>query len=516
MSGEIGVGAGIIVGGELFRGSQGFGGEFGHMTIDANGRPCACGSRGCLETLAGLEPLLELAGLDPASAATTTGSGAPVAELATRARMGDQQALGALREAGHWLGIGIASAANLLNFQAVVLGGFFAQLATWLAASDRARARDARARLRVGRPAAAAVDARARGGGARGRRAVAPARADRPRVGRDCVGTTLSEVMAQQLGNRPCGGRYGDIVQAIGNTPLVELKRLSPKPGVRIWAKLESHNPTGSVKDRVARSMIESAEEQGAIAPGQTILEPTSGNTGISLAMICARKGYPLRVVMPDNVTPERTQLLKMYGADIVYSEGSKGSNGAVELALQMAESDASYYMPYQYGNEANPRAHYEGTAPEILEELDEVTAFVAGLGTGGTLMGNGRRLREELGDSVKIVAAEPMQGEPVQGLRSLDDGFIPPIIDLSLLDRKIFVTNHDAIVWTRRLLDEEGIFAGVSSGAIASIAVRIAGELDEGNVVFIVCDDGWKYLSSGVYTLPVEEIENLDSTVWW
>ena len=219
---------------------------------------------------------------------------------------------------------------------------------------------------------------------------------------------------------------------------------------------------------------------------------------------------------MPDNVTPERTQLLKMYGAEIVYSPGTKGSNGAVEMALTMAEADSSYYMPYQYGNQANPNAHYNGTAPEILEELDEVTAFVAGLGTGGTLMGDGRRLQEELGDAVKIVAAEPMQGEPVQGLRSLDDGFIPPIIDISLLDRKIFVTNHDAIVWTRKLLDEEGIFAGVSSGAIASIAVRIAAELDEGNVVFIVCDDGWKYLSSGIYTRPVEEIENLDSTVWW
>ena len=205
-----------------------------------------------------------------------------------------------------------------------------------------------------------------------------------------------------------------------------------------------------------------------------------------------------------------------MYGAEIVYSPGDKGSNGAVEMALDMAASDASYYMPYQYGNQANPAAHYNGTAPEILEELDEISAFVAGLGTGGTLMGNGRRLKEELGDAVKIVAAEPMQGEPVQGLRSLDDGFIPPIIDISLLDRKIFVTNHDAIVWTRRLLDEEGIFAGVTSGAIASIAVRIANELDEGNVVFIVCDDGWKYLSSGIYTRPVEEIENLDSTVWW
>src|SRR6201999_3088938 len=274
--------------------------------------------------------------------------------------------------------------------------------------------------------------------------------------------------------------------------------------------------PTGSVKDRVAKSLIEDAEAKGAIAPGQTILGPTSGNTGISLAMICSRKGYPLKVVMPDNVTQERTQLLKMYGAEIVYSPGEQGSNGAVAMALEMAEADASVYMPYQYGNQANPDAHYNGTALEILEELDEVAAFVAGLGTGGTLMGNGRRLKEELGESVKTVAAEPMQGEPVQGLRSLEDGFIPPIIDLSLLDRKIFVTNHDAIVWTRKLLDEERLFAGVSSGAIARVAVRIAGELDEGNVVFIVCDDGWKYLSSGIYTRPVEEIEHLDSTVWW
>ena len=318
------------------------------------------------------------------------------------------------------------------------------------------------------------------------------------------------------LRNRPCGGRYGDIVQSIGNTPLIELPQLSPKSGVRIWAKLESRNPTGSVKDRVARALIEDAEEKGAIGAGQTILEPTSGNTGISLAMICARKNYHLKVVMPENVTPERTQLLQMYGAEIVYSEGSKGSNGAVELALAMAEQDPSYYMPDQYSNQANPNAHYNGTALEILEELDEISAFVAGLGTGGTLMGNGRRMKETFGDAVKIVAAEPMQGEPVQGLRSLDDGFIPPIIDLSLLDRKIFVTNSDAITWTRRLLDQERVFAGVSSGAIASIAVRIAGELDEGNVVFVVCDDGWKYLSSGLYTLPVDEIANLDSTVWW
>ena len=321
--------------------------------------------------------------------------------------------------------------------------------------------------------------------------------------------------MAERLENKPCGGRYGDIVQSIGNTPLVELKRLSPKPGVRIWAKLESRNPTGSVKDRVARSMIEDAEARGAIEPGHTLLEPTSGNTGISLAMICRRKGYPLKVVMPDNVTPERTQLLEMYGAQIVYSEGSKGSNGAVEMALEMAAADASFYMPYQYGNQANPLAHYNGTAVEILEELDSVAAFVAGLGTGGTLMGNGRRLKEHNPETL-VVAAEPMQGELVQGLRSLDDGFIPPIIDISLLDRKIFVTNRDAIVWTRRLLDEEGLFAGVSSGAIASIAVRIANELDEGNVVFIVCDDGWKYLSSGIYTKPLDEIERVEDTIWW
>src|ERR671914_352944 len=233
----------------------------------------------------------------------------------------------------------------------------------------------------------------------------------------------MHRVFEPRLDNRPCGGKYGDIVQAIGHTPLVELKRLTPKPGVRIWAKLESYNPTGSVKDRVAKGLIEDAESRGAIRPGQTILEPTSGNTGISLAM---------------------------------------------------AEADADYYMPYQYGNEANPLAHYNGTAVEILEELDEVAAFVGGLGTGGTLMGNARRLKEENPDT-KIVAAEPLQGELVQGLRSLDDGFIPPIIDLTLLDRKIFVSNRDAVVWTKRLLAEEGLFAGVSSGAVASIAVRVA-----------------------------------------
>ena len=318
----------------------------------------------------------------------------------------------------------------------------------------------------------------------------------------------------EQLLNKPCGGRFGNIVESIGNTPLVELPRFSPKPDVRIYAKLEGHNPTGSVKDRVAKSMIEVAEAEGAIEPGQTILEPTSGNTGIALAMICRRKGYPLKVVMPDNVTEERTQLLRMYGAEIVYSEGLKGSNGAVEVALEMAQ-DSSFYMPYQYGNEANPLAHYNGTAVEILEELDEVTAFVGGLGTGGTLMGNGRRFKE-VNPETLIVAAEPKQGELVQGLRSLDDGFIPPIIDISLFDRKIMVDNRDAIVWTKKLLEEEGVFAGVSAGAIAAIAHRIGGELDSGNVVFLIPDDGWKYLSSGIYTTDVDEIDGLETTNWW
>ena len=315
--------------------------------------------------------------------------------------------------------------------------------------------------------------------------------------------------------NRPCGGRFENVLESIGNTPLVELPRLAPKPEVRVFAKLEGQNPTGSVKDRVAKSMVDRAEAEGMIAPGQKVMEPTSGNTGISLAMICRRKGYPFVAVMPDNVTAERTQLLRMFGAEIVYSEGAKGSNGAVEMALEMAERDASLYMPYQYGNEANPDAHYNGTALEILEELDTVAAFIGGMGTGGTLMGNGRRLKER-DPETRVVAAEPMQGELVSGLRSLDDGFIPPIIDLSLLDRKIMVSNENAIRWTQRLLHEEGLFAGVSAGAIAFVADRLARELDGGNVVFLVPDDGWKYLSSGVYTKPFEELENVDSTVWW
>ncbi len=314
--------------------------------------------------------------------------------------------------------------------------------------------------------------------------------------------------------NKPCGGTFHDLVESIGHTPMVELSSFSPREEVKVFAKLESANPTGSVKDRVARSLIESAEAEGAIEPGVTILEPTSGNTGISLAMICRVRGYPLKVVMPDNVTPERTEILRMYGAEIVYSEGAKGSNGAVELALEMA-SDPGYYMPYQYGNEANPLAHYNGTAVEILEELDSVAAFVAGLGTGGTLMGNGRRLKENDPETL-LVASEPMHGEAVQGLRSLEDGFIPPILDISLLDRKIMVSNLDSVLWTRKLLEQEGIFAGVSAGATAAIAARIAGEIDEGNIVFLVPDGGWKYLSSGIYTQPLDDLGDLDATNWW
>jgi cysteine synthase len=317
----------------------------------------------------------------------------------------------------------------------------------------------------------------------------------------------------------PSSDRRHDVLHAIGNTPLVELPRLSPKAGVRVWAKLESHNPTGSVKDRVARSMLEEAERRGALEPGQTVLEPTSGNTGIALAMLCRRKGYALKVVMPENVTPERTQLLRAYGAQIVYSPGGRGSNGAVAMARAIAAADPDCYMPFQYGNEANPLAHYRGTAVEILEALDgQVAAFVAGLGTGGTLMGCARRLKEESPGTL-VVAAEPMQGELVQGLRSLDDGFIPPIIDLSLLNRKILVSNRDAVAWTQRLLTEEGLFAGVSAGAIAAIAVRVAKGLDEGNVVFVVPDGGWKYVSAGVYSKALDELEadgTLDRGAFW
>ena len=306
-----------------------------------------------------------------------------------------------------------------------------------------------------------------------------------------------------------------DLIATIGNTPLVELTRISPNPEVRILAKLESHNPTGSIKDRTALALIEDAERRDLIAPGDTIMEPTSGNTGISLAMICRIRGYRLVAVMPENVTPERRQLLTLYGAEIVQTDGEFGSNGAVEVARRLS-AENGLYMPFQYGNAANPQAHYEGTAEEIVRDCPELDVFVAGLGTGGTLMGSSRRLKEHRPE-IQIVACEPLQGDPVSGLRSLDDGFVPPILDLSRLDRKLLVGNRDAIVMTRRLAAEEGIFAGVSSGAVIHTCVRVASRMTRGTIVGIVCDGGWKYLSSGLWTDDVDDVEDvLDRGIFW
>lgn len=307
----------------------------------------------------------------------------------------------------------------------------------------------------------------------------------------------------------------GDLVETIGETPLVDVSGLSPNPGVRILAKMESHNPTGSIKDRTARSLIDDAENRGLISPGDTIMEPTSGNTGISLAMICRVRGYRLVAVMPDNVTEERRRLIEIYGAEIVESPGETGSNGSVELAVRLAEENG-LYMPFQYGNPANPRAHYEGTAEEILRDCPEIDAFVAGLGTGGTLMGCSRRMKEHRAD-IQIIACEPLQGDPVSGLRSLDDGFVPPILDLSRLDRKLLVGNRDAILMTRRLASDHGIFAGVSSGAVFHTCVRVASRMERGTIVGIVCDGGWKYLSAGIWTGEIDDVEEtLDNGVFW
>ena len=304
------------------------------------------------------------------------------------------------------------------------------------------------------------------------------------------------------------------LLELVGNTPLVELSHLSPKPGVQIYAKLEGDNPTGSIKDRVAKSMIEAAEAAGELQPGRELLEPTSGNTGISLALIAKLKGYPLTCVMPENATEERKRLLELYGAKIVFSPGEQGSNGAVRLALEMAEAEPRYYMPFQYGNEANPRAHYEGTGAEIVEALDRIDVLVAGLGTGGTLMGTGARLRESFPDVV-VAAAEPLPGDPVMGLRSLDDGYVPPILDVSKLDRKVLVSNEESILAVRALLDKEGIFAGVSAGAVVHVARRLAEELDEGVVVAVLADGGWKYLSADFW--DAEDVgESMERTVWW
>jgi len=281
-----------------------------------------------------------------------------------------------------------------------------------------------------------------------------------------------------------------------------------------MYAKLEGQNPTGSIKDRVARAMIDAAEASGELEPGRHLLEPTSGNTGISLALIAKLKGYPLTCVMPENATDERRRLLRLYGAEIVLSPAAEGSNGAVRVALELAERDPRYFMPFQYGNEANPRAHYEGTGAEIAAALDRVDVLVAGLGTGGTLMGTGARLRESFPGLV-VAAAEPLPGDPVMGLRSLDDGYVPPILDVSKLDRKVLVSNAEAVAAVRALLDLEGIFAGVSSGATVHVARKLAAELDEGVVVCILADGGWKYLTADFWDAD-DVTSSMERTLWW
>jgi [CysO sulfur-carrier protein]-thiocarboxylate-dependent cysteine synthase len=304
------------------------------------------------------------------------------------------------------------------------------------------------------------------------------------------------------------------LLDLVGKTPLVELTRLSPRSSVRLYAKLEGQNPTGSIKDRVAKAMIEVAEESGELEPGRELLEPTSGNTGISLALIAKLKGYRLTCVMPANATEERRKLLRLYGAKIIESPADEGSNGAVRLALELAEREPRYFMPFQYANPANPRAHYEGTGAEIVEALDRVDVLVAGLGTGGTLMGTGARLREAFPDVV-VAAAEPMPGDLVMGLRSLDDGYVPPILDVSKLDRKVLVSNSESVSAVRRLLAEEGIFAGVSAGAVVHVAAKLAAELEEGVVVCVLADAGWKYLSADFW--ETDDVErSMERTLWW
>jgi [CysO sulfur-carrier protein]-thiocarboxylate-dependent cysteine synthase len=294
--------------------------------------------------------------------------------------------------------------------------------------------------------------------------------------------------------------RYESILDLIGNTPLVGVHALSPNPAVRIYAKLEGQNPGGSMKDRIALRMVEAAERDGLLQPGDTILEPSSGNTGIGLALVARMKGYRLRVVLPENVSEERRQVLEIFGAEVIPSPGEEGSNGAIRQAEKLAAEDSSLVMLFQYGNPANPDAHYATTGPEILLDCPELDVFVAGLGTSGTLMGVGRYLKEQKPD-VRIVAAEPPAGELVQGLRSLEDGFVPPIFDPAVLDRKFIVRPRESIEWTRRLLDECGIFAGISSGAVMAGAAKMAATMDAGTIVALVPDAGWKYLSSGAWT---------------
>jgi cysteine synthase B len=296
------------------------------------------------------------------------------------------------------------------------------------------------------------------------------------------------------------------ILDLVGDTPLVEVSGLSPNPGVRILAKLEGQNPGGSVKDRVAKAMVEQAEAEGTLRPGQTVLEPSSGNTGIGLAMVCRLKGYPLKIVLPENVSEERRQLLEIFGAEIIPSPAAEGSNGAVRLAQRLAKEMADVAFLFQYGNPANPAAHYRGTGPEIWRDCPEVTHFVSGLGTSGTLMGVGRYLKERKPD-VKVWAVEPPAGEMVEGLRNVDEGFIPPIFDPDVLDRRVIVRPRESIEWTRRLAEEACIFCGISSGAAMAGAAKLAEQIDRGVVVTVMADGGWKYLSTGAWTDDIDEV---------
>ena len=310
--------------------------------------------------------------------------------------------------------------------------------------------------------------------------------------------------------------RYGDVTQAIGNTPLVHLPNLSPA-GYRIWLKLEGMNPTGSIKDRIALAMLDAAEAEGRLGPGARILEPTSGNTGIALAAICSTRGYSLTCVMPANTSRERRQLLRLFGASIVESPAEEGSNGAVRLAQQLAREDPDVVMPFQYGNAANPRAHHDTTAAEILSDLPSVTAFVAGLGTGGTVTGVGHRLKST-NPAIKVFAAEPEYADLVYGLRNLDEGYVPEVLDPDVLDSRIKVDSRKALAWTRRLVAEEGIFAGVSTGASLQVAVRVCDRLPSGSdVVALSPDGGWKYLSTGAFDVgDVDDLaDDLSTTLW-
>jgi cysteine synthase len=309
--------------------------------------------------------------------------------------------------------------------------------------------------------------------------------------------------------------RADDILAAVGDTPLVGIQRMSPKQSVRVWAKLEGQNPTGSLKDRIAVAMVEEGERSGALTPDKVILEPTSGNTGIALALVARRKGYRMMAVMPDNASEERVRLLELYGAEIVYSPADKGTNGAIEVARRLAQ-DPRYFMPFQYGNPANPQAHYHGTGAEIVRDLPDVTHFVAGLGTGGTLTGAGRRLKEH-NPEVKVIAAEPELGELVYGLRSLDEGFVPPILDESVLDGKFLVSSEDALRATRELAEKEGVFAGISSGAVIHVARRTAERVEEGDIVCLLADGGWKYLSTDAWAEDAERAaKKVGETLWW